>query len=32
MSELIVFAFPSETDASQMDETINQLNFERCDL
>lgn len=25
MSELIVFAFPSETGASEMDETIHQL-------
>jgi len=32
MSELIAFAFLSETDASEMDETIHQLNFEKCDL
>jgi uncharacterized membrane protein len=28
MSELIVFAFPSETGASEMDETIHQLKKE----
>ena len=28
MSELIVFAFPSEAGASEMDETIHQLKKE----
>ena len=29
MGELIVFAFPTETGASEMDETIHQLKKEK---